>query len=78
MPLTDPACWSAYLQQTLKRYDDALLRRVAARLIKPRNQWPADELIERCVALTGNVAVIDRRLKEADPAGRQAAGADRP
>ncbi len=63
--------WSARLRQTLESYDEALLRRVAARLFKPRNQWPADELIERGLATFDNAAVIDRRLKELEPAQRQ-------
>src|SRR5207248_1337907 len=47
------------------------LRRVAARLIKPRSQWPADELVARCAATANDITVIDRRLRDLDPAGRQ-------
>lgn len=63
--------WSEYLQQTLASYEASLLRDVAARLIKPRNQWPVSELIDRCVAATVNAAIIDRRFKELAPPARQ-------
>ncbi len=66
---TDP--WSDHLQLTLSGYDEALLRQVASRLFKPRNQWPADELRERSLTAIGNAAVIDRRLKELEPSERR-------
>jgi hypothetical protein len=69
--MTDSACWSDYLRQTLARYDDSLLRLVAGRLFKPRNQWPAEELIDRSVATVGNAAVVDRRLQDLGPAERR-------
>src|SRR5205823_5219705 len=53
--------WSEVLRHTLARYDEPLLRRVAARLLKPRNQWPADELVARCAPTAGDVPVLDRR-----------------
>lgn len=62
MPPNDPTFWTDHFRRTLERYDEALLRRVAAQLIKPRNQWPVAELVERCVAATTNAAIIDRRL----------------
>jgi hypothetical protein len=71
MPVVDPAYWSDLLRQTLACYDEALLRQVAARLVKPRNQWPIEDLIERGWATTTNPAVIDRRLQELTPAARQ-------
>jgi hypothetical protein len=71
MPLSDPAVWSDLLRQALSRYDEPLLRQVAARLVRPRNEWPADELIDRAVATVGNAAVIDRRLRELEPPARQ-------
>src|SRR5215470_7890981 len=63
--------WSDVLRQTLARYDEPLLRKVAARLIKPRNQWPTVELVARCAATAEDVTVIDRRLRELDDAGRR-------
>ena len=66
MPLINAAYWSDYLQQTLQCYETGLLRQVAAHLAKPRNQWPVPELIERCVAVPANPALVDRRLKELD------------
>src|SRR5438093_188647 len=69
--LTDPAFWSEHLRRTLKRYDEALLRQVAGRLCKPRNQWPPAELIDRSLATLENPAVLDRRLGDLDLAGRR-------
>jgi hypothetical protein len=71
MSPTDPATWTDRLKETLQRYDPALVRAVAARLVKPRNEWPVEELIERCAAAPANTPVIDRRLKELDPAARR-------
>ncbi len=71
MPVVDPDYWSDLLRHTLACYDEALLRQVAARLVKPRNQWPVEDLIERGWATTTNPAVIDRRLQELTPAARQ-------
>src|SRR5262249_7130866 len=47
-------------------------RAVVARLLRPRNFWPVEELIERSVTAVENPAVIDRRLQEVEPASRQA------
>src|SRR5947209_13304448 len=71
MPLPATAFWPDLQRRTLACYDEDLLRQVAARLLKPRNQWPVEELIERSVAITANPAVIDRRLQELEPAARQ-------
>jgi hypothetical protein len=71
MDALDASSWSEQLQRTLSRYDEALLRAVAAKLLKPRNQWPIDELIARSVTTATNPAVLDRRLKELEPAARQ-------
>jgi hypothetical protein len=71
MPLPDPPDWSDLLRQALGRYDEPLLRQVAARLVRTRNQWPADELIDRAATTVTNAAVIDRRLRELDSAARQ-------
>jgi hypothetical protein len=72
MALAPPAHWSDLARQTLACYDEALLRQVAGRLIRPRNQWPVEDLIVRMADTLDNPAVIDRRLKELAPAGRQA------
>ncbi len=63
--------WSERLRRTLACYDEELLRAVAGRLVRPRNQWPAEDLIERGVGVAENPAVLDRRLQEVEPAGRQ-------
>jgi hypothetical protein len=68
---SDPAVWSDLLRQALERYDEPLLRQVAAKLVRTRNQWPVEELIDRAAATIANAAVIDRRLQELDPAARQ-------
>src|SRR4051794_22505925 len=70
MLLPDPASWSELQRGTLACYDEPLLRQVVGRLVKPRNQWPVEDLIERSVETTSNPAVLDRRLKELEPAGR--------
>jgi hypothetical protein len=61
-PLADTEFWSDYLERTLQCYDEPLLRQLAASLFRPRNQWPASDLIERSLASLSNAAVIDRRL----------------
>jgi len=66
------AFWSEMLQRTMVLYDENLLRQVVARLIRPRNQWPVEELIQRSVETINNPVVIDRRVKELVPASRQA------
>jgi hypothetical protein len=71
MPLSPADFWSDLLRQALGRYEEPLLRQVAARLIRPRNHWPIEELIDRCVSAADNPPVIDRRLQELDPACRQ-------
>jgi hypothetical protein len=71
---TDLATWSDRLRRTLQCYDEPLLRQVAGRLFKPRNQWPAEELIERSLHTVQNAAVLDRRLADLDPAARQLLG----
>jgi hypothetical protein len=71
MPIHEISYWTELLQHTLKRYREPLLRQVIAKLLKPRSQWPVEELIERCLALAGNAAVIDRRLQDLDSEGRQ-------
>jgi hypothetical protein len=67
----DSLSWSALLERTLRRYEEELLRRVAGRLLRPRNQWPLDDLIARCLATTSDVTIIERRLKELEPAERR-------
>jgi hypothetical protein len=71
MFVVDPSYWSELQRHTLESYDEALLRKVAARLVKPRNQWPAADLIERSAAATSNPVLIDRRLQELTPPARR-------
>jgi len=71
MPFTDSAAWFEQVGDTLRRYDESLLRTVAGKLFKPRNQWPADELIERSLTSLKNPVVVDRRLKELGEAERR-------
>ena len=66
MPPIEPATWTDRLRSTLACYDEPLLRRVASKLFKPRNQWPAEELIERSLNTVQNPAVLDRRLADLD------------
>lgn len=62
--------WNERLPAILASYDAPLLRQVAGRLCKPRNQWPLEELIERCVETLGNTPVLDRRLRDLPAASR--------
>src|SRR4051812_23505151 len=62
--------WTDHLRRTLLSYDEPLLRRVSSKLCKPRNQWPAEDLIDRCLAILSNAAVLDRRLKDLDTPSR--------
>ena len=71
MPISDPAHWSDLVRRTLAAYDEALLRQMAAKLIRPRNQWPVEELIDRSVAALDNPAILDRRQADLDPAPRR-------
>jgi hypothetical protein len=68
--LTPLDVWNDRLRSTLRGYDEALLRQVAGKLCKPRNQWPIDELIDRCLDTLVNPAVLDRRLKDLDRASQ--------
>ena len=56
--------WTDRLEAALAGYSPDLLRQVAARLLKTRNQWPPEELIERIRESSRNAPVIDRRLKD--------------
>ena len=70
MPQTHPDHWFDRFRQTLSAYDEPLLRQVAGKLIKPRSQWPVEELMDRMVEAIGNAPLIDRRLKELPEASR--------
>ena len=63
--------WYDLLQRTLAVYAEPLLRQIVAKLVRPRNQWPVEELIVKSVATVANPAVVDRRIKDLDPAARQ-------
>jgi hypothetical protein len=67
----DPSFWTELQRHTLSCYDEALLRQVAARLVKPRNEWPIEDLIEKGVATLENPVVIDRRLRDLTPPARR-------
>src|SRR5216684_182283 len=71
MPFPSAESVSELLRQTLEHYDEPLLRRVAASLLKPRNQWPREELIERMTTAAENAPLIDRRLQELDSGSRR-------
>src|SRR5438876_8074850 len=56
--------WSEKLEEALAGYDVSLVRAIASKLLRARNQWPVDELRERLRDAIANAPVIDRRLKE--------------
>jgi hypothetical protein len=66
-----PDLSSSRLADTLRRYDEGLLRKVAGRLVRARNQWPVEDLISRSIDTLNNPAVLDRRLADLEPAARQ-------
>jgi hypothetical protein len=68
---SEHAPWVEPTRTAFSRYDEALLRLVAGKLFRPRNQWPADELVDRSVETLANPPVIDRRLRELPPSSRQ-------
>jgi hypothetical protein len=71
MPLFPPEFWSELQRRTLEGYDEGLLRGVASRLLKPRSQWPPEELVRRAVEVADNPALIDRRLQDLAPPARR-------
>lgn len=62
---------SELFRRTLLSYDDALLRQVAQKLCRPRNQWAHAELVERIETALNNPVALDRRLKELPAECRQ-------
>lgn len=70
-PSPDSDDWSARSQAALAAYAEPLLRAVAGRLVRPRTQVPVEELVEKAVATLLNPPVIDRRVKELEPAARK-------
>ena len=70
--MTEPIqkTWPEIVRLILGRYDEKLLREVVQRFLRPRNQWPVEELIERCVEAFDNTVLINRRLKELDESRR--------
>jgi hypothetical protein len=62
--------WSDRVEEALAEYAPELIRSIAARLLKTRSQWPAEELAERIRAACTNAPLIDRRLKDLPPASR--------
>lgn len=71
MPVRDASFWSEHLKAALGRYEEVLIRKVASRLVRPRNQWPIEELIQRCLETLNNPVVLDRRLAEVSGSARQ-------
>jgi hypothetical protein len=57
--------------EALAKYAEPLLREVAARLIRPRNTWPAEEVRDRLIAALPDPVLIDRTLRELSPAARK-------
>lgn len=70
--MTEPIqkTWPEIVRLILGRYDEKLLREVVQRFLRPRNQWPVEELIDRCVEAFDNTVLINRRLKELDESRR--------
>ena len=71
MPSPDPDDWSPRVRDALSRYAEPLLRAVAGKLVKPRTQQPAEELLDKAVAVLLNPPQVDRRVKDLPPAARK-------
>jgi hypothetical protein len=67
---TDPIV-PASIRTSFGRYSESLLRAVAGPLIRPRNQWPADEVRERTLDALGDPVLVDRTLKTLSKPARQ-------
>src|SRR5690349_12908525 len=63
--------WSERCRAVLARYSESLLRAAAAKLIRPRANQPAEELVERSVATLTNPPVIDRRIRDLSEPARK-------
>ena len=70
-PTTDDAPWITRAGAALEHYAEPLLRAVAGRLIRPRNQWPPEELRERIAAALEDAVILDRTLRTLSPASRR-------
>lgn len=71
MHADDTEAWAVQARNALAAFEEPLLREVAGRLVRPRNRWPAAELIDRCLTALANPAAIDRRLAEAGVGSRR-------
>jgi hypothetical protein len=71
MPILSAEFWIDQLRSAFSLYSEPLLRQVATKLARVRNQWPAAELIDRCTATLTNPATLDRRLADLTPVCRQ-------
>src|SRR5215213_17439 len=69
--MADDTPWLDRLAEALRRYDEPLVRKVAVRLARPRNQWPVEDLIDRCLDVVNNPPVLDRRIGELAEASRR-------
>ena len=74
MKATETDIWSSRARSTLERYDEPLIRLIAARLFKPRNQWSAEDLIDRTLDTLANPPAIDRKLRELPASSRDLLG----
>jgi hypothetical protein len=71
LPTAAVVDWSERCRAAMARYAAPLLREVAARLVRPRANQPADELLDRSVGMLTNPPVIDRRVRELPAAPRR-------
>jgi hypothetical protein len=71
LPTSPDEDWSLRCRDALARYDEALVRSVAAKLIRPRANQPVEELVEKSIATLTNPPVIDRRIRDLPDASRK-------
>lgn len=64
MPAPDNSYWNDQILAIFQRYEEALIREVARQFIRPRNQWPVEDIIDRLIEAMANPPLIDRRIRE--------------
>lgn len=71
LPTAAVVDWSERCRAAMAHYSGPLLRDVAAKLVRPRANQPADELLDRSVGMLTNPPVIDRRVRDLPVAPRR-------
>ena len=70
-PIDTEADWTTRCREAMLRYSGALLKGVAARLVRPRSNQPTAELLDKSVEMLANPPVIDRRIRDLPASSRK-------